>query len=273
MSRQCRGYANSLPIVAPIINGLSTTSSILGATTIVTIFGQNFRNYSTVHFGTTTISNVTFFSSSQLSFYVPSVATVGTYPIQVFNDTLGSNIVNFTIDNSIGFWNQDPITGAITNNNASGGININGQLTVNKPITLNYQPSLVTNNTQLGFIITPTTQAVSTASNISTTILPTGFYTVPQGVWLVSGTTGASCNVAGQTINSINLYIEKNGIAVFTASTTSVGSSVSMPFNIPFISNGTDKLYIYMRVVTVGGGAYTPFAPGPLNTVFLTRIG
>ena len=137
MSRQCRGYANSLPIVAPFISGLSTTSSILGATTIVTIFGENFRNFSTVYFGTTLINNVTYFSSGQLSFYVPAIATVGTYPIQVFNDTLASNIVYFTIDNSVGFWNQDPATGAITNNNATGGININGQLTVSGNETVN----------------------------------------------------------------------------------------------------------------------------------------
>ena len=159
MSRQCRGYANSLPNVAPFISGLSTTSSILGATTIVTIFGENFRNYSTVYFGTTLISNVTFFSSGQLSFYVPAIATVGTYPIQVFNDTLGSNIVYFTIDNSVGFWNQHPATGAITNNNATGGININGQLTVSGQIYNTATQPAPTNSST----IVPTTAWVQSA--------------------------------------------------------------------------------------------------------------
>ncbi len=159
MSRQCRGYANSLPIVAPYITGLSTTSSILGATTIVTIFGENFRNYSTVYFGTTLINNVTYFSSGQLSFYVPAIATVGTYPIQVFNDTLASNIVFFTIDNSVGFWNQDPSTGAITNNNASGGVNINGQLTISGQIYNTATQPVPTNSST----IVPTTAWVQSA--------------------------------------------------------------------------------------------------------------
>jgi hypothetical protein len=152
MSRQCRGYANSLPIIAPIITGLSTTSSILGTTTVVTIFGENFRNYSTVYFGTTLINNVTYFSSGQLSFYVPAVSTPGAYPIQVFNDTLASNIVFFTVDNSVGFWKQDN-TGAITNSNSSGGVSILGQLTVNAPIKINYSPSAITSNNLLGFTI------------------------------------------------------------------------------------------------------------------------
>ena len=175
MSRQCRGYANSLPIVAPYISGLSTTSSILGTTTIVTIFGENFRNFSTVYFGTTLINNVTYFSSGQLSFYVPAIATVGTYPIQVFNDTLGSNIVSFTINNSVGFWNQNG-TGAITNNNASGGVNINGQLTVSGNETVNGQLTVSGNETvngQLtvgGQIYNTATQPAPTNSS---TIVPT----------------------------------------------------------------------------------------------------
>lgn len=263
MSRQCRGYANSLPVIAPIITGLSTTSSILGTTTVVTIFGENFRNYSTVYFGTTLINNVTYFSSGQLSFYVPVVSTPGAYPIQVFNDTLASNIVFFTVDNSVGFWNQDPSTGAIYNNNPNG-------IKVNGPINLNYSPTAIISNSYLGYIITPTTQAVSTTNGISTPILNT--YLVPQGVWLISGVTGASCNVVGQTIGSLNFYIDKNSTNIFASAILNVGSGVSMPFTIPFVSNGTDTLKIEIKVVTTGGGSYTPFTPGSQSNVSLTRI-
>lgn len=270
MSRQCRGYTNSLPIVAPYITGLSTTSSILGTTTVVTIFGDNFRNYSTVYFGTTLINNVTFFSSGQLSFYVPSVSTVGTYPIQVFNDTLGSNIVFFTVDNSVGFWNQDPITGAITNNNSSGGISVSGPLTVNSGIVLNYQPSLITNNTQLGYMITPTTQSISTASGSFSTIVNN--YVVPQGVWLLTGTTGISCDVPGQTISSTVLNIFRNGSVIYQVYNSTTGSNTSIQVSTPFESDGTNVLLIAINVTTSGLGNFTPYTPGYSNIVFLTRI-
>jgi hypothetical protein len=261
MSRQCRGYANSLPIVAPIITGLSTTSSILGTTTVVTIFGENFRNYSTVYFGTTLINNVTYFSSGQLSFYVPAVSSVGAYPIQVFNDTLASNIVFFTVDNSVGFWNQDPSTGAIYNNNPNG-------IKVNGPINLNYSPTAITSNSYLGYIITPTTQAVSTKSGFSTSVLNT--YLVPQGVWLINGITGANCDVGGENIISIYLTITKNSTNIFNYYNSNIISSLGIPFNLPFVSNGTDTLTITIQVVTTGGN-YTPFTPGSQN-IYITRI-
>ena len=195
MSRQCRGYANSLPIVAPFISGLSTTSSILGATTIVTIFGENFRNFSTVYFGTTLINNVTYFSSGQLSFYVPAIATVGTYPIQVFNDTLASNIVYFTIDNSVGFWNQDPATGAITNNNATGGININGQLTVSGNETVNGTLTVS------GQIYNTATQPAPTNSS---TIIPTT-------AWVQSAIlTALTPVITTYTSQNLNIHVLPN---------------------------------------------------------------
>ncbi len=267
MSRQCRGYANSLPIVAPFISGLSTTSSILGATTIVTIFGENFRNYSTLYFGTTLINNVTYFSSGQLSFYVPAIATVGTYPIQVFNDTLASNIVFFTIDNSVGFWNQDPATGAITNNNATGGININGQLTINNPITLNYQPSLITNNTQLGYIITPTLLSSNTVTN-NTEYAILLSYTVPKGVWLITGISGAQCATA---INAINLYLKKNSTTYYSITNTNAGLTQNIQFTTPFISNGTDTLTITINCLS-GSATYSILPQGTSSTVSIIHI-
>jgi hypothetical protein len=270
MSRQCRGYTNSLPIVAPYITGLSTTSSMIGTTTVVTIFGENFRNYSTVYFGTTLISNVNYFSSGQLSFYVPAVATVGAYPIQVFNDTLASNIVFFTVDNSVGFWNQDPITGAITNNNSSGGISVTGPLTVNSSIVLNYQPSLITNNTQLGYIITPPTQAITTASNSYSIIVNN--YVVPQGVWLLTGTTGVSCNGMGETIYGSVLNIKKDGTILYLVANSNTGFNTSITFSTPFVSDGTNLLSIAVSVTTSGGGAFTPYSSGTSNIAYLTRI-
>jgi hypothetical protein len=275
MSRQCRGYANSLPIIAPIITGLSTTSSILGTTTVVTIFGENFRNYSTVYFGTTLINNVTYFSSGQLSFYVPAVSSVGAYPIQVFNDTLASNIVFFTVDNSVGFWNQDPSTGAITNNNSSGGVNINGQLTVNAPIKLNYSPSAITSD-NIGYQFSLSFLSYSNTSENYSNML--NLTTIPTGVWLVTGTTGS--NTIGitpsSTISEIQLLCYKNGTVIgnqfYQITFTNCGSSCSIPFSFPFISNGTDQIYIQLYTSTNPFGKFNTYVPGINSQITFLRI-
>jgi hypothetical protein len=267
MSRQCRGYANSLPVVAPYITGLSTTSSILGATTIVTIFGENFRNYSTVYFGTTLINNVTYFSSSQLSFYVPAVSTYGTYPIQVFNDTLASNIVFFTINNSVGFWNQDPNTGTITNSNSSGGISVSGTLQVNNPIKLNYSPSAITSNTYLGYTITFPLNTKIYASDPMPAI-DFSLATLPvDGIWLINysiiglyygGTVGISygqygisktSNVSGILTNANNFI---SPITPLLSSNNNWGNSSSCIVNT--ITSGTKTFYIVYSIIVNGSG-------------------
>lgn len=268
MSRQCRGYANSLPIVAPIITGLSTTSSILGTTTVITIFGENFRNYSTVYFGTTLINNVTYFSSGQLSFYVPSIATVGTYPIQVFNDTLASNIVFFTVDNSVGFWNQDS-TGAISNNN-SNGVSISGTLQVNAPINLNYSPTAITTNNLLGYTITFPSDTKIWASNITPAIGAT-FTTLPvDGIWLINysiiglyngGTVGINYGQYGISTTSNVSGIITNGnnfitpITPLASTNNNWGNSSSCIVNT--ITSGTRTFYFVYSIVVNGSGGST----------------
>lgn len=269
MSRQCRGYANSLPIVAPFISGLSTTSSILGATTIVTIFGENFRNYSTVYFGTTLINNVTYFSSGQLSFYVPAIATVGTYPIQVFNDTLASNIVYFTIDNSVGFWNQDPVTGAITNNNTSGGVNINGQLTVNSPICLNYSPPITT-TCSLGYQLPIIINGFSGANSGTYNTIVNNF-TPSNGIWLLTGLT--TC-FSSSSISSFEVIINKVGslTPIYLGQHTNSGISDSLSYSLTITGNGIDTFNIQVFAITSGVTTYSSTGLAPYNTISLTHI-
>jgi len=269
MSRQCRGYANSLPIVAPYISGLSTTSSILGTTTIVTIFGENFRNYSTVYFGTTLINNVTYFSSGQLSFYVPAIATVGTYPIQVFNDTLGSNIVSFTIDNSVGFWNQDPPgTGPISNNNASGGVNINGTLTVTSPICLNYSPPITT-TCSLGYYYNyAPTNLIWASGATAIGIAPVTFPV--DGIWSINysvigtynaGTVGIDYGQYGISTTSNTTGILTNANTYLTPITASSSSNnnwgTSNTAIINTIDNGTKNYFLVYNISINGSGGST----------------
>ena len=130
-SRQTR--CNSIvptkyPVVNPYINSLSSSYSVVGATTLLTIFGTNFRDFSSVRFGSTEPLTI-FISSSQISFYVPSTLSFGTYPIQVFNDNLGSNVVDFTIDDNGNYWQLSAFDFSIFNSN-NGGVNM-GKSSVN----------------------------------------------------------------------------------------------------------------------------------------------
>jgi hypothetical protein len=116
----------------PIITSLSVTNSISGANAIIAILGSGFKPYSTVTFGQYNPIQI-FISSGQINFYVPFTASRGSYPVQVYNAAVSSNTINYTIDDSIGFWKIDA-SGQITNTNSNGVI-INGPLNVNGTIT------------------------------------------------------------------------------------------------------------------------------------------
>ena len=119
----CKGFIpTSYPVLTPYINSLSSYYSIVGATTLITMFGNNFRDFSIVKLGANTI-NSHFINSSQISFYVPYNYTYGTYSIQVFNETYGSNVVDFTIDNNGSYWTLTAGTNAINNIN-TGDVNM-----------------------------------------------------------------------------------------------------------------------------------------------------
>jgi hypothetical protein len=107
-SLSCRLASNVFPDIKPIINSLSPTSSIQGVYTVVYLYGNNFGDKnskigtSVVNFGSTfTKLPVSFYSSQEISFVVPSNATKGTYEITVSNlhfpYYLTSNSITFTI--------------------------------------------------------------------------------------------------------------------------------------------------------------------------------
>jgi hypothetical protein len=96
--KRCAGWSDNLPSLAPTITSLSSHLSIYGYQAIVTVFGTNFRTYSIVRFGNYSLS-VSFFSTNQISFYIPLNASPGTYSVQVVNDTLTSNYLLFDITN------------------------------------------------------------------------------------------------------------------------------------------------------------------------------
>ena len=108
----CAKFAGkkTYPSSGPIIYSLSSTYSIAGATSVIAINGENFREYSMVKFGKTDL-NPFFINSRLLTIYVPRDLEAGTYCVFVYNENLYSNPIDYTLDESCGFWelleNQD----------------------------------------------------------------------------------------------------------------------------------------------------------------------
>jgi hypothetical protein len=132
-NNRCQGWVNPSSIsFSPEIISLSSYQSPSGSNTVVSINGINFYSYSTISFGTFN-PTVYFVNSNLLRFYVPNTLSSGTFPVQVFNASIGSNSVNYTIDNASGFWLLNS-KGSITNTN-NNGVGISW-LTRGPPITI-----------------------------------------------------------------------------------------------------------------------------------------
>ena len=118
-NNKCQGWVNPSNInVGPQINSLSGYQSPAGSNTVVAINGTNFYSYSSISFGTFN-PTVYFINSNLLQFYVPNTLTSGTFTVQVFNGSTGSNIVTYTIDNASGYWLLKS-NGSISNTNTNG---------------------------------------------------------------------------------------------------------------------------------------------------------
>jgi hypothetical protein len=84
---RCRKYKGFYPSFTPDIGNLSTTSSVAGEYSLVSIFGQNFLPNGTtyVNYGSYTNIQVIYNSSFNISFVVPAGAPVGLYDVVVVN--------------------------------------------------------------------------------------------------------------------------------------------------------------------------------------------
>jgi len=109
-SNKCKGWTNPSSIsLGPQITSLSGYHSPAGSNTIITINGINFYSYSQITFGTLS-PNVYFINSTILQFYIPTNLPYGIYPIQVFNGSIGSNIVTYTLDDAYGLTKSEADT-------------------------------------------------------------------------------------------------------------------------------------------------------------------
>ena len=129
----CQGWNPPNNLYAPTISYLSSIYSPAGSTTLVAIFGTNFKLYSTIKFGTYTPTMI-FINSQQIDFYMPSSALPGNYPVQVFNDTTPSNTIEFTVYNTPGLWYQNPTNSDIISNSNTDGLIVNGPIQINSAV-------------------------------------------------------------------------------------------------------------------------------------------
>lgn len=119
MSAKCQGWVNPGSLnYSPVIDSLSSYQSPSGSNSLVSINGSNFWSYSSIYFGTF-YPTVYFINSNILQFYVPNTLSSGTFSVQVFNGSAGSNIVTYTIDNASGYWLLNS-NNNISNTNSSG---------------------------------------------------------------------------------------------------------------------------------------------------------
>ena len=85
----CIKYKGFYPSFTPVINTLSTNSSINGVYSLVYIIGQNFfpscNGTTFVNFGSIKNLPITFYSPFNISFVVPLNAISGNYDIVVVN--------------------------------------------------------------------------------------------------------------------------------------------------------------------------------------------
>ena len=107
----CRKVTNVYPPFTPVIFSLSTSSSPAGKYSLVYIHGENFLPITSgttyVNFGSFTKLPITYFSSSTISFVVPTSAKPGNYSVFVVNVYNGnfSPQVNNTYAGNLNFSN------------------------------------------------------------------------------------------------------------------------------------------------------------------------
>ena len=192
-NNRCKGWTNPSSLnFGPQIDSLSGYYSPAGSTTLVSINGQNFFSYSTISFGTYN-PTVYFINSNILQFYVPSTLNSGTLPVQVFNGSVPSNSVNYTIDNASGYWLLNS-NGSIsnTNTNQSSLVSI-GSLSRGAPKTI------IGNYT----ILKSDNWIICNSSSIITIILPSGTDNI--GRELMFKNIGSNTVISSSTPNITSL--------------------------------------------------------------------
>jgi hypothetical protein len=233
---------------------------------LLSVIGTNYKPYSVVKFGTF-FPTTYFISTQQLEFYVPTSIVAGTYPVQVFNDGIGSNVVNYTLDPSGGPTGptgpNNGVTGDTGSTGATGLAGTPGILGA----TGDTGPTGYTGYTG---IAGPTGDNSGFTGNTG----PTGY----TGYTGIAGPTGDNSGFTGMTGPTGYTGPTGQGIPSFTITSNAVGTN-SWNFTIP---NSYGRAFNYSlftdtnpTTVTLGGGTQPTFQTGPitLNGSFIYATG
>ena len=114
IAKKCKLSQGFLPSFTPEIYSISKNISAAGAYSVVFIVGKNFLPNGTtyVNFGTYQNISVSYFSSNNISFVVPSNAIIGSYDIVVVNNyssNFSANINNF-YNSNLNYSNSETYT-------------------------------------------------------------------------------------------------------------------------------------------------------------------
>lgn len=268
----CIGWTNPNNLYyGPIINSLSSYFSPAASTSLIVINGQNFYSWSSVKFGTF-FPTVYFINSNTLEFYVPTSASPGTYPVQVFNGSVISNTEVYTIDNASGYWILNP-DGSISPSTGAGvidvsAVTINNNLVMDGTANVNYiqfpdgtnqytafQQGILDIYTYSFTGITQSGVAVGNHQIVSFTPLVAGTYLI-TGPILMSGATNGG----------YEFYLIYGTFPTYTTITQQVGntytSSICGPigYNVSQVAtiDGTGtELYIIITTGPIVSGSFT----------------
>ena len=205
-SNKCQGWTNpSSLFYGPQILSLSSFQSPAGSTSLVSINGTNFYSYSSISFGTYK-PTVYFINSNIIQFYVPSTLNSGTFTIQVFNGSVASNPVNYTIDNASGYWLLNS-NNNITNTNTGG--------TVVSWLSRG-TPTIIPLNTSTYTILNTDNWIIcNTSSTIISIILPTGSNYIGRELTFK--------NISSTAVNTTMSVISSDGITTTNTILSGVG--------------------------------------------------
>jgi len=205
-NNRCQGWSSPSTGFGPQIISLSGYFSPAGSSTLVSVNGTNFYSYSTISFGTFN-PTVYFINSNILQFYVPSTLSSGIFPVQVFNASIASNSVNYTIDNASGYWLLNS-NGSISNTNTTNSALVSiSSLSRGAPVIID---NSIYNNILTPYIVpSNVTWIICNVSSAIFIYLPNGTQYTGREITIKTVNNAVTSTVSNiQTFDMLNLYTD-----------------------------------------------------------------
>ena len=302
----CKGWTPPGPII-PTITSLSGYYSPAGATVLLSVFGTNYRPFSVVSFGTF-YPTTYFISTQQLQIYVPTSIIAGTYPVQLFTDGIGSNIVTYTLDSNYGPTGSTGPTGSSTgvtgmtgstgDTGAAGSTGDIGSTGPTGPTGIDGQtgatgigatgptgpnsgytgPTGETGHTGMtgpAFAVSIQNPPLTPANNIASGTVATlvNYPNFPSGTWLMTGLISFVSDNLVNAIQATQIGITNSGIFIYNFTNDGSSSTLSVPIGGIFVSDGTKTLIVYVECFIAGSTTWSTTSVDGRSSFTLIKIG